>query len=702
MCGATAFVCPDGQCLPLRLKCDGYADCEDGSDEIPEECYMSLCAFDEVSCGPGSLECIPVYWKCDGVVDCDTGKDEDDCGNLTCSAEEFACASARCISMAFVCNGEDDCGDGSDENCTRVSCGPHEFQCNNSECISSHWVCDSNVDCSDQSDESPVLCGHPLPPVTCPPDEISCGSGECVHSRWYCDGDVDCQDGSDEVNCPPITCRPDYLPCDNGSCIPKSRQCDGFLDCIDGSDELNCKNICLPSECTGPDDFKCQNGECISLTQVCDRHQDCKDWSDEPLKYCHLNECQVNNGGCSHICRDLAIGYECICPTGFELVDTKTCADIDECQDIGVCSQTCINTNGSFKCECLAGYRLDTTNQSCRAVGGEEPYLIFTNRHDIRKMGLYHQEYTQVVDQLRNVVALDADISEQQIFWVDLGQQAIFSLFMSEEKSKTGVTRVIENVGIPMGIAVDWIYKHIYWTDRGTRMISVATFDGTSRKTLFDTDLREPASLAVDPLTGFMYWSDVGEPSSIEKAGMNGINRQLLVSSKIESPNGITLDLVNSRLYWVDSKLHTLSSVDVNGQDQRTVLYSQEFLAHPFAVALFEDHVFWSDERNEAIFGANKYTGTDVMTLVSNLLQPHDVIIYHDLIQPSGKNWCNEELENGACKYLCLPGPQINQLPRYTCLCPTGMKLKDGGLCELDPLTSKKMDQTNFASLAQV
>lgn len=60
------------------------------------------------------------------------------------------------------------------------------------------------------------------------------------------------------------------------------------------------------------------------------------------------------------------------------------------------------------------------------AFAGKEPCLIFTNRRDIRKLGLERREYTQIVEQLRNTVALDADFIQQTIFWADLGQKAIF------------------------------------------------------------------------------------------------------------------------------------------------------------------------------------------------------------------------------------------------------------------------------------
>uniref|UniRef100_A0A8B9K7I1 Very low density lipoprotein receptor n=1 Tax=Astyanax mexicanus TaxID=7994 RepID=A0A8B9K7I1_ASTMX len=589
------------------------------------------------------------------------------CGNVTCALLEFTCTSGRCISQNFVCNGEDDCGDGSDEqDCAPSSCGPNEFQCGNATCIPSGWVCDDDPDCQDHSDESPLRCGrNPTPPAKCSVSEILCGSGECIHRKWRCDGDADCKDGSDEKNCPARSCRPDQFKCEDGSCIHGSRQCNGIRDCTDGTDEVNCKNL---TQCNGPDKFKCRSGECIDMHKVCNKARDCPDWSDEPIKECNLNECLLNNGGCSHICRDMVIGYECDCTPGLQLIDRKTCGDINECLNPGICSQICINLKGGYKCECHSGYLMDAATGVCKAVG-KEPCLIFTNRRDIRKLGLERREYTQIVEQLRNTVALDADFTQQRIFWADLGQKDV------------GYTKVIDNVQMPVGIAVDWIYKNIYWSDLGSKIIVVANFNGTKQKVLFDRNLKEPASIAVDPLSGFLYWSDWGEPAKIEKSGMNGVDRQVLVETDIQWPNGITLDLIKSRLYWVDSKLHTLCSVDLNGDNRRKVLQSQDYLAHPFALTVFEDRVFWTDGESEAIYGANKFTGSDVTMLANNLNEPQDIIVYHELIQLSGTNWCNEKVNNGGCSYMCLPAPQINKhSPKYTCVCPVGQELSSDGL----------------------
>lgn len=51
---------------------------------------------------------------------------------------------------------------------------------------------------------------------------------------------------------------------------------------------------------------------------------------------------------------------------------------------------------------------------------------------------------------------------------------------------------------------------------------------------------------------------------------------------------------------------------------------------------VFQDRVYWIDGENEAVYGANKFTGTELVTLVNNLNDAQDIIVYHELVQPSG------------------------------------------------------------------
>lgn len=73
-------------------------------------------------------------------------------------------------------------------------CETHQWQCANKRCIPESWQCDGEDDCGDQSDEAPTHCSTRI----CRPGQFKCRNGRCIPQSWKCDVDDDCGDNSDE------------------------------------------------------------------------------------------------------------------------------------------------------------------------------------------------------------------------------------------------------------------------------------------------------------------------------------------------------------------------------------------------------------------------------------------------------------------------------------------------------------------------
>ncbi|XP_069364960.1 basement membrane-specific heparan sulfate proteoglycan core protein isoform X9 [Maniola hyperantus] len=265
-CGNNEWRCENGPCIAVSRRCDGNIDCPlDGSDEFdcptgspfalnlktyPAEQTVRYGGDVVFSCRDEGPIRAPVRWireggkplkpgstdrkgrlEISGVTPADSGvyicQAPRYLGHpksqiqvvltverspmtsrppfMACPSNQATCANGQCIARTAICDGNQDCSDGSDEESCHHNgmCEPNEYQCANRKCVLKTWLCDAEDDCGDESDEQ--NCGNASPGQQCPPVNFACATNDqCIPKTFHCDGQSDCFDKSDEIGCAPV------------------------------------------------------------------------------------------------------------------------------------------------------------------------------------------------------------------------------------------------------------------------------------------------------------------------------------------------------------------------------------------------------------------------------------------------------------------------------------------------------------------
>ncbi|XP_064619862.1 fibrillin-2-like isoform X2 [Lineus longissimus] len=381
--GSFAVLCPDGFGFIMG---EGMMDDLDECALYPTICNNGYCINTDGSyrceCGPG-YTLLPSGNRC---IDDDECARRNPCGNGTCTntpgSFECKCSDGFLPGRNRVCEDVNECDESAIQCAFRCKNIPGAYRC---VCPPGYKVAPDGLHCQDV-DECAIgandckyacknLVGMHM--CICPEGYEKIGQGdncrdidECAADRNIC-GNGRCRNTEGTYRC---DCFAGYEVSNDGKVCIDNRQ--GFCymtsyggRCVSRGDNLELKTkamcCCSMGQAWGPGCEQCPRRGTAVYKTLC-MHGPGFTPDGQDIDECALDSTACRNGRCLNTMGS----YRCICDAGYQPDrDGTACIDVDECTaSINTCEKTCQNTQGSFVCRCPQGYALNTDGRTCRDI----------------------------------------------------------------------------------------------------------------------------------------------------------------------------------------------------------------------------------------------------------------------------------------------------------------------------------------------